>query len=142
MSIRHDEPTFISMMQTHQSAVYNLCYRMLGEAGEAEDAAQETFLRAYDQFGRYDPARPLKTWLLAIAHHHCIDRLRQRRGPCLDVDNEALAESLAGQRADDDPEVRALQNERNRGIQALLIRLAPEDRAMVVMRYWYGLSVR
>jgi len=33
MSIRPDEPTFISMMQTHQSAVYNLCYRMLGEAG-------------------------------------------------------------------------------------------------------------
>ena len=42
--------------------------------------------------------------------------------------------------AHDDPEVRALQNERNRGIQALLIRLTPEDRALVVMRYWYGLS--
>jgi RNA polymerase sigma-70 factor (ECF subfamily) len=140
MSIRPDEPTFISMMQTHQSAVYNLCYRMLGESREAEDAAQETFLRAYDQFGRYDPARPLKPWLLAIAHHHCIDRLRQRRGSCLDVDDEALVDTLAGQRPDDDPEVRALQNERNRGIQALLIRLAPEDRALVVMRYWYGLS--
>jgi RNA polymerase sigma-70 factor (ECF subfamily) len=105
MSIRPDEPTFISMRQTHQSAVYNLCYRMLGEA---EDAAQETFLRAYDQFARYEPARPLKTWLLAIAHHHCIDRLRQRLGPC-----------LAGQRPYDDPEVRALQNERKRGIRKL-----------------------
>jgi RNA polymerase sigma-70 factor (ECF subfamily) len=113
---------------------------MLGEATEAEDAAQETFLRAYDQFGRYDPARCLKTWLLAIAHHHCIDRLRQRRGPCLDVDDEAIADCLVGGRPDDDPEVRALQNERNRGIQALLVRLAPEDRALVVMRYWYGLS--
>ena len=140
MPIRPDETTFISIMQTYQSAVYNLCYRMLGEAGEAEDAAQETFLRAYDQFARYDPARSLKTWLLAIAHHHCIDRLRQRRGPCLDVDDEAIADGLAGGRPDDDPEVRALQNERERSIQALLVRLAPEDRALVVMRYWYGLS--
>jgi len=140
MSIRPDETTFISIMQTYQSAVYNLCYRMLGEAGEAEDAAQETFLRAYDRFGRYDPARSLKTWLLAIAHHHCIDRLRQRRGPCLDVDDEAIADCLAGARPDEDPEVRALQSERERSIQALLVRLAPEDRALVVMRYWYGLS--
>ena len=140
MPIRPDEPTFISIMQTYQSAVYNLCYRMLGEAGEAEDAAQETFLRAYDQFGRYDPARSLKTWLLAIAHHHCIDRLRQRRGACLDVDDEILADTLAGERPDDDPERRALQNERNRSIQALLFRLAPEDRALVILRYWYGSS--
>ncbi len=140
MSIRPDEPTFIRMMQTYQSAVYNLCYRLLGDGGEAEDAAQETFLRAYDRFGRYDPARPLKTWLLAIAHHYCIDRLRQRRGPCLDLNDEALADTLPGQRADDDPEGRALQNERDRSIQALLSRLAPEDRALVVMRYWYGLS--
>jgi len=140
MSNRPDETTFISIMQTHQSAVYNLCYRMLDEAGEAEDAAQETFLRAYDQFGRYDPTRSLKTWLLAIAHHHCIDRLRQRRGPCLDVDDESVADCLAGGRADEDPEVRALQNERSRSIQALLVRLQPEDRALVVMRYWYGLS--
>jgi RNA polymerase sigma-70 factor, ECF subfamily len=137
---RPDEATFISMLQTHQAGVYNLCYRLLGDAGEAEDAAQETFLRAYDRYGAYDAQRPLKTWLLAIAHHHCIDRLRRRHGHCLDLDDDALAESLPAPHPSEDPEGMALLNERNHSIQRLLDRLSPEDRSLVFMRYWYGLS--
>jgi RNA polymerase sigma-70 factor (ECF subfamily) len=127
-------------MEAHQSAVYNLCYRMLGSSPEAEDAAQEAFLRAYDQFGRYDPSRSFKTWLLAIAHHYCIDRLRRRRGVSLDIDDQVLAETLTDPAGGDDPECRALLSEQQHDVQALLARLAPDDRAAIVMRYWYALS--
>ena len=127
-------------METYQTAVYNLCYRMLGNAADAEDAAQETFLRVYSQFHRYDPSRPFKTWLFSIASHHCIDRLRRRRMMWCDIDDEPLSVHPALRERTPGPEESALRHEPSRSIQDLLERLAPNDRAALVMRYWYDLS--
>ena len=55
-----DQDAFEEIVITYQNAVYNLCYRMLSERTEAEDATQETFLRAYMNLRRYDPSRSLK----------------------------------------------------------------------------------
>ena len=62
-----DQSAFAELVETYQQSVYNLTYRMLGNAGEAEDAAQEAFLRAYQHIKRYDTERSFKTWLLSIA---------------------------------------------------------------------------
>ena len=67
------------MVERYQVAVYNLCYRMLGQGQDAEDAAQEVFLRVYRQLGSYNPAHRFSTWVLSIASHYCIDQLRKRR---------------------------------------------------------------
>jgi RNA polymerase sigma-70 factor, ECF subfamily len=134
-----DDDAFATLVETYQTPIYNLCYRMLGEAGEAEDAAQETFLRAYHQLARYDPARSFKTWLFAIANHHCIDRLRKRRLTWLSLDDDlpphpALNEPSLG------PEEATVRREQTEMLQKLLAKLAPEDRSVVVMRYWYDFS--
>jgi RNA polymerase sigma-70 factor (ECF subfamily) len=135
-----DVAAFGSLVEIYQVALYNLCYRMLSNSGEAEDAAQEAFLRAYSQLHRYDPTRPFKTWLFSIACHHCIDRLRRRRVKWCDIDDEllnvypALAERTPG------PEEWAVHREQSATIQALLGRLAPRNRAAIVLRYWYDLS--
>src|SRR6185436_3148632 len=71
-----------------QKPVYNLCYRMLGEPDSAEDAAQETFLRVYQHLHRYDRKRPFATWMLSIAAHYCIDRLRRRKFTIFASDQE------------------------------------------------------
>src|SRR5215510_10106876 len=78
-ALQGDQDAFAEIVYAFQDSVYNLCYRMLGERGEAEDAAQEAFLRAYLNLQRYDSARSFKTWLLSIASNYCIDRLRRRR---------------------------------------------------------------
>jgi RNA polymerase sigma-70 factor, ECF subfamily len=135
-----DTAAFAALVATYQTPVYNLCYRMLGEATEAEDAAQESFLRAYSQLVRYDPSRPFKSWLFAIADHYCIDLLRRRRLKWLDIDDEELAFHPALSEQRPGPEESALQQERDAGIQALLDRLAPSSRSIIVLRYWYGLS--
>jgi RNA polymerase sigma-70 factor (ECF subfamily) len=135
-----DQAAFAELLATHERAVYNLCYRMVGNASEAEDAAQETFLRAFSQLYRYDPGRPFKTWLLAVASHHCIDRLRRRRLQFVSLDDEplqqhpALRERLAG------PEEAALRQEESREIQTMLAGLLPESRNALIMRYWYDWS--
>jgi len=131
---------FTSLVELYQHPIYNLCYRMLGDPGEAEDAAQETFLRAYSQLRRYDPARSFKTWLFAIASHHCIDRLRRRRVIWLGIDEEPLLTHPALIEPTPGPEQMAVRHEENAAVQALLAELAPRDRCAIVMRYWYDMS--
>lgn len=135
-----DRMAFAGLVKLYQANVYSLCYRMLGEAAEAEDAAQETFLRAYRQLQSYDSSRPFKTWLLAIGSHHCIDRLRQRRSNQFSLDGEPDEEQAALPDPCPNPEEVSLEREQSARIRALLAGLAPEDRSVIVMRYWHDLS--
>jgi RNA polymerase sigma-70 factor (ECF subfamily) len=80
-ALNGDAQAFTDLVEAYQKPVYNLCYRMLGNSQDAEDAAQETFLRAYKSMRRYDRSRPFSTWLLSIAAHYCIDQIRRRRYP-------------------------------------------------------------
>ncbi len=140
LSIAGNENAFAELVERHQKAVYSLCYRMLGNACEAEDAAQEAFLRAYAQLRRYDPERSFKTWLLSIASHHCIDRLRKRHVQYLSIDDEPLQVHPALREQRPGPEDAALRQEQSDRIQALLAGLGPDSRSALVMRYWYDLS--
>lgn len=138
-AIAGDQDAYAELVYTFQDAVYNLCYRLLSERTEAEDAAQEAFLRAYYNLQRYDPERSFKTWLLTIASNHCIDRLRKRRMTLVSID-DPLPATLALSTDDPLPEQVALSNERSRRIQVMLEDLEPDYRAAVVLRYWYDYS--
>lgn len=134
-----DQQAFTELVETYQRSVYNLTYRMLGNAGEAEDAAQEAFLRAYQHLKRYDPTRSFKTWLLSIASNHCIDRLRKRRLTWLSID-EPLPAHPALTSTEETPEQATVTGERQEAVQNLLSGLAPDYRAAVILRYWYDMS--
>ncbi len=138
-ALEGDQEAFAELVNTYQHAVYNLCYRMLGERTESEDAAQETFLRAYMNLQRYDPARSFKTWLLSIASNHCIDRLRRRRLTWLSLD-EPLPSTIVLSSSEPEPEDAAIKDQRSQAIQALLSELSTEYRAAVILRYWYDYS--
>lgn len=135
-----DQDAFAELVYTFQDPVYNLCYRMLGESGEAEDATQEAFLRAYMNIERYDTNRSFKTWVMSIASNHCIDRLRKRRMQYVSLDDEPTAAALALSSSDPLPEQATLQNERGEAIQDLLMELDPDYRIAVILRYWYDYS--
>ena len=133
-----DQYAFAELVEQYQRSVYNLTYRMLGNATEAEDAAQEAFLRAYQHLKRYDQSRSFKTWLLSIASNYCIDRLRKRRLTWLSID-EPLPPHPALTSQEPGPEESAAKNERSAAMQELLNELAPDYRAAVVLRYWYDM---
>ncbi len=137
---RGDQDAFAELVYLHQDPVYNLCYRMLGESGEAEDATQETFLRIFKNLARYDTMRPFKTWLLSIASNHCIDRLRKRRMLYVSLDDEPTAAALALSSGDPLPEQATMQNELSDAIQKLLLHLDEHYRLAVIYRYWYQYS--
>ncbi len=132
-----DQDAFACLVEAYQTAVYNLAYRMLGNAVEVEDAAQEAFLKAYTRLNTYDSERKFSSWLLAIASHHCIDRLRQRRLGWLSS-NELLPWSWlsSGSR----PEEVVIRSQERDEVHRLLDQLPPHYRAAVILRYWHDLS--
>ncbi|MFO7323479.1 MAG: sigma-70 family RNA polymerase sigma factor [Chloroflexota bacterium] len=137
-ALEGDQEAFAELVYTYQDSVYNLCYRMLSERTEAEDAAQETFLKAFLNLQRYDPSRSFKTWLLSIASNHCIDRLRRRRMVWLSIDEPTPQLTLASD--EPEPEETIIGNQRSEAVQELINSLSPEYRAAVVLRYWYEYS--
>jgi RNA polymerase sigma-70 factor (ECF subfamily) len=135
------DEAFTQLVEAYQTHVYNMCYRMLGDAESAEDAAQETFLRAYQHLHRYDQKRPFATWLLSIAAHYCIDRLRKRKFSMISMDAEEDENSLDLPDADaPNPEAEMMHSEQRERIQGLLKRLDGMDRAAIIMRYWNDCS--
>jgi RNA polymerase sigma-70 factor (ECF subfamily) len=137
-----NDEAFTRLVEEHQTHVYNLCYRMLGEPEAAEDAAQESFLRAYQNIHRYDRNRPFATWLLSIAAHYCIDRLRRRKLSMfsMDQENEDGTTFEIADAASPDPEVESVKREERDRLHVLLKGLDETDRAAVVLRYWYDFS--
>ncbi|MBI5877770.1 MAG: sigma-70 family RNA polymerase sigma factor [Chloroflexi bacterium] len=137
---RGDTGAFERLVEQYQISVFNVARRLLGDDGEAEDAAQETFMRAYRQLRTYDPHRRFEPWLLSITSHYCIDRLRRRRfaGPSLD-DDERWDEQWAAALPEVDE--RLLADERAADARRLLDALSPGHRAVVVLKYWRDLSV-
>lgn len=136
-AIQGNDEAFTQLVEHYQRPVYNLCYRMLGDPQEAEDAAQESFWRAYQNLGRYDQQRPFITWLLSIAAHFCIDQQRKRRLPIVSVDilpEEEIPDSAPN------PERVVGQLLEDRRLRSLLNQLSEQDRAAVILRYWYDYS--
>ncbi len=137
-----NDEAFTQLVETYQKPVYNLCYRMLGEPESAEDAAQETFLRAYQNLHRYDASRSFGTWILSIAAHYCIDNLRKKKFTMFSMDAETedgMTFELPDASAPD-PETESVKREQRDRLHHLLKDLDATDRAAVIMRYWYDFS--
>ena len=136
------DEAFTMLVEEHQTHVYNLCYRMLGEPEAAEDAAQESFLRAYQNLQRYDRNRPFATWLLSIAAHYCIDRLRRRKLSMfsLDEENDDGVTFEIADPASPNPEAESVKREERDRLHILLKDLDATDRAAIILRYWNDYS--
>ena len=137
-ALHGDEDAFAELVMAYERPVFNLCYRMLGEAGEAEDAAQEVFFKAYRNLRRYDVDRKFSTWLLSIASHHCIDQLRRKRLLTRPLD-EFIIWSKQDE-GDPGPEQTLSLKESEKEVQDMLTILRPEDRAALILLYWYDHS--
>jgi RNA polymerase sigma-70 factor (ECF subfamily) len=135
-----DDKAFTNLVETYQKPVYNLCYRMLGESEAAEDAAQETFLKMYQNLTRYDRERSFATWLLSIAAHHCIDRLRRKRFSSVSIDEDEEGQTDLPDRSAPDPESETAKRQERERMQDVLQSLEPTDRAAIIMRYWQDCS--
>src|SRR3954468_21863612 len=88
-----DQGACLALVERFQGQVFGLCYRMLGQRQDAEDAAQETFVRVLKNLHRWDQAREFQPWLLAIAGNRCRTALAaRRRRPAAEATVEWIAD--------------------------------------------------
>jgi len=134
-----NSPAFDHIVEKYQHPIYNLCYHMLNNADEAEDAAQEVFTRAYFKLDSYSETNKFSTWLFSIASHYCIDQLRKRRFQLISWDDLASwfrfpdNETLQ-------PERVLIEVEAGQEVRTLLNKLPPDYRLVVILKYWNTMS--
>ncbi len=130
---------FNRLVIAYQDAVYNLAYRILGERDAAEDATQETFLRAWRNIKKYRGGS-WRGWLFRIATNICYDQLRYRqRRPQVPLEPPDEADApdspawLADRSPNASPEAQAEQADLRRAIEICLRKLAPDFRAVLTL---------
>ena len=123
-------------MQMHQEPVFRLAYLLLGDPDEAEDTAQESFLRAWRHFRRFDPARPLRPWLLSITANLVRNR-RRSAGRYLAALMRAFRDEPASVRLEEASQKTFEADELWRAVR----NLSMQDQQIIYLRYFLDLSV-
>ena len=139
--IRHaangDAAAWEPLVLAHQEAVFRLSYLLLGDPDDAEDVAQETFLRAWNHLKRFDTARPLRPWLLSIASNLASNR-RRSVGRYLSALTRAFRYEPASSTSIEEKSMRQMEASHLwRAVQNLSV----SDQQIVYLRYFLDLSV-
>lgn len=132
-----DLEAFDQLMRLHERQVLGTALRLLGKMEDAQDAAQETFLRLYKSLNRLPDIQEIKSWLYRVTINVCKDMLRQRRRRAWEPITGPDPASLQP-----DPELAWVHQERGHLVEMALKTLPEKERAAVVLRDMQGLSTR
>ncbi|MBI5032885.1 MAG: sigma-70 family RNA polymerase sigma factor [Chloroflexi bacterium] len=128
-----DRQAFTKLVCRHQGSVVSLIYRMCGDLRLAEDAAQEAFVRVWQNLKSYKPQYAFRSWLYRIATNVALDVLRRER-PTADLDSLSMADLRPS------PEQSAEDNERAAYVRRAIAQLSESLRVVLVLREYQDLS--
>jgi RNA polymerase sigma-70 factor (ECF subfamily) len=126
-----------SVLRIHGARVLRLCRALLGNDADAQDAAQEVFLRAFAKLATFDGNSRLSTWLYRLAMNHCLNERKARARRARRLDCERAGEPVDDSRS---PIERAAAVEARERVDGLLAALSPDHRAVLVLRELEGLT--
>ncbi|GGH88943.1 RNA polymerase sigma-70 factor (ECF subfamily) [Pullulanibacillus pueri] len=141
-----DHDAFAKIVEFYKKPVYNICLRMVGIPQEAEDLAQDAFLRAYTNIDRYELDKKFSTWLYRIATNLSIDYLRRKK-PAAYLDSEVPGTdgfTMYSQFSIDEPlpEERVVDQETKEWVQYEINQLPPKYRSAIILKYIEDLSLK
>lgn len=137
--LKGDQNAFAELVELYKDKVFQICFRMLGNRHEAEDIAQEAFIRAYVNIETFNQKRKFSTWLFRIATNLCIDRIRKKK-PDYFLDAEVAGTeglTMYSQVAADVqlPEDEVENMELQETIQKEISKLPEKYRSVIVLKY-------
>ncbi|UJL46612.1 RNA polymerase sigma factor SigW [Virgibacillus sp. NKC19-16] len=141
-----DQSAFEDVIALYQDKIYRHCFRMIGNTHEAEDIAQEAFIRAYVNIQSFDDRRKFSTWLYRIATNLTIDHIRKRK-PDYYLDDkikgtEGLDMYSQLTSRDPSPGEQVESQELQRSIHQEILRLPPKYRSIIILRYLEEFSLQ
>lgn len=139
---RGEDGSYQDIYDRHSRRVHGICHRMLSNKQDAEEAAQETFLRIYTALGKFNGRYQLGAWIARITTNVCLDHIRAKSRKPADsvVIDEAIETSMRLTISDDDPESIHIRKSEGRRIRRVLDDLTPTHRAAIVLRDFEGFS--
>jgi len=126
-----DSAAFRPLVEKYQRVLFSVAIRMLGDREDATDAAQEAFLKAYENLATYDRRHKFFSWLYRILVNECLNE-RRARHQTVPIDENVAASG--------DPFQELEVAERRARVQAAVVTLPPEQRAVIVLRHFADLS--
>jgi RNA polymerase sigma factor (sigma-70 family) len=136
---RHgDEDAYEELVRAHQGIAFRTAYVVAGNASDAEEAAQEGFVKAYRALGRFRPGSPFRPWLLRIVANEARNR-RRSAGRRAALSLRAAAEESSGDAAPS-PEGVLLAGEEREHLLAAINGLREEERLVIACRYFLELT--
>lgn len=144
--LKGDQNAFAEIVELYQDKLYRVCFRMLGNMHEAEDIAQEAFVRAFINIHTFDTNRKFSTWLYRIGTNLCIDRIRKKK-PDYYLDAEVAGTeglNMYSQIAASEelPEDQVMKMEMQDRVQYEISRLPDKYRAVIVLKYMEDLPLQ
>lgn len=131
---------FEELLRRYRTRVYRVCYHVAGNAEDAEDWAQECFVRVYRQLARYDAGRPFAPWMIRVVSNTCVNLAKARQGRDSKV-AAGLDEQWVSSDSGADPLRVALRTHEARQVQAAVTELGPQMRQAIALRIVEGLSL-
>jgi RNA polymerase sigma-70 factor, ECF subfamily len=133
-----DIDAFGTLVSAHQTAIFNTCYRLMGERREAEDLAQDAFIRAFNKLALLDPARSFLPWMRRVATNLCLNALQDRRRLVFSLDDEAAPEPVADRT--NEPPATFDRNQSAAALRDALTALPAHYRAVIELIHFQDLS--
>jgi RNA polymerase sigma-70 factor (ECF subfamily) len=130
---RGDRAAFDRLVERHQREIYRLCFRYVNNHEDANDLAQDSFVKAYKAIGRFRGDSAFSTWLYRIAVNTCLNFRSARR-----IAQEELSETLADPGA---PVVQTMQErEQSEQVREAVARLPEKQRATLILKVYHDLT--
>ena len=133
-----DGRAFDELINRYKKQVFALIFRLVHNQTDAEDIAQETFIKAYKSFASYDPSYPFLTWLFKIAHNSAIDFLRSQKPESLSIHDEENPLDIEDNQSTLEEKIEAASQQEL--IEKVLGTLPPLYREILVLRHQQELS--
>jgi len=141
LCLQGDQAGYAALYDRYAAGIYRLCYSLLLNREDAEDVAQDSFVYAFKNLHRFNPAlASFKTWLYTIAICRCRNLYRKNKVPLLDLSN-LLNIGLSAPKSEL-PEAAIARRSVKEAIEQALVQLSPRLREAIVLRYGHSLTFR
>lgn len=135
LCLKGNKDYFSELVSRYKNLVYSIILRMTVDSEEANDLAQEVFIKVYKNLSKYYPDYKFSTWIIRITTNHVIDYRRKKRQETVSIDDVDYELS-----SDNSPEEAYIQKEQKEGLEALVNQLPEMYKIPIVLYHQQGLS--